>query len=174
MRLERRLHWLRIFAFLGIAVSLFLTYLYYTPQPFSSCILGDYFVCSLPTTAYARLDGIFHFLSADVGLALPAFSLPLPNTLLFLLAFALLFFISFQLPTRRPLFGLSSQHSFVLIKGIFYVLAAYSIFLTYLETYLLYTLCLFCIFLTFLIFASLILLIGMSPSQQTRGRHKKR
>lgn len=166
MQVARRLHWLRLTALLGSLFSLLLTYAYYTKSSF--CTLGDYFVCTLSETSYATLDGLYQFLSVGLGNTLPTATLGIPNGILFFLGFAALFFFSSRL-TPASLSGL---------KITFYILAAYAVFLTYAETYVLYTLCLVCFVVTVLIFVSLWLLIGVqtttSVPSKSRGVRQRR
>ena len=180
MHPARRLQWLRIFALFGMIFSAFLLYQYYIPQPSSPCILGGYFICTLTDTPYARLDGIFHFLAVDLGLAVPLYSLPFPNALLTFLAFFFLFFIALHLQHHQPTFGLSQKHAIMTLTVIFYLLAAYTVYLTYVETYILYTFCLFCFAVTLLTFGSLLLLVGspfsleQQPSMQRNPASSRR
>ncbi|HLC72561.1 MAG TPA: vitamin K epoxide reductase family protein [Candidatus Nanoarchaeia archaeon] len=173
MHLDRRLHWLRLFSFVGLLISAFLTYEYYNPQPSTLCTVGDYFVCSLSTSSYSSVDSIFYFLSVDLGLALPAVSFPMPHSLLFFLSFLFLLITAFHAQHQEPVFGLSSATALFWNKRLFFVLAGYSVFLTYVETYFLYTLCLFCLLVTFLIFASLWILVAHTV-QQPRGTSTRR
>ena len=176
MHPARRLQWLRIFALFGMVFSAFLLYQFYTPQPSSLCILGDYFVCTLTDTPYAQLDGLFHFFAIDLGWNVPLYSSPIPNALITFLAFFFLFFVALHLQHRQPIFGLSPKHALTTLKVIFYLLAAYGIYLTYVETYILYTFCLFCFTITLLIFGSLLLLIGSHTSleQQKKSSVQRR
>ena len=119
MHLARRLHWLRIVALIGSLLSLLLTYTYATGKG-SLCTLGDYFVCTLSETSYATVDGIFQFFSLTLGNTLPSASVGIPNSFIFLLGFLILLFFSYRF-TSSSLSGL---------KITFYILAAYSVFLT--------------------------------------------
>ncbi len=174
MQTAKRLHWLRLATLLGMLVSAFLTYQYYAPATTPSCTLGDYFVCDLGDNAYATLDSISHFLSSDLGLFLPTVSLPIPNALLFFVAFLLLFFVLFHTTQGHSSFGMKPATALSTLKVIFYVLGAYSVFLMYVETYVLYTLCLLCFVTTILIFASLWFLVGMSTKQPSSRSVKRR
>lgn len=169
MQQARQFHWLKTLALLGMILSAFLTYHYYAPEQTSPCILGDYFTCAMDTTPYARIDGIFHFLTVDLGVGTNLPSFPLPNDVLFFLAFFLLFFATSHLEDNQLFLGASPKQSRTTFKIIFYILAAYSIYLTYVQTYLLYTFCLLCFLTTLLIFASLWFLIALHflPSQKT-------
>ena len=164
MHPARRLQWLRIFALFGMVFSAFLLYHYYAPSSSPQCFIGDYFTCTLTDTPYSQLGGLFHFLAVDLGLPIPFYSLPVPNALITFLAFFFLFFASLHVQHRQSTFGLSPKHAFATLKIIFYLLAAYGVYLTYVETYLLYMFCLFCFAITLLIFGSLLLLIGAHTS----------
>lgn len=162
MQLARRLHLLRIVALLGSILSLLLLYNYYTGQD-SLCSLGDYFVCTFSETSYATLDGLYQFLSVGLGNTLPTDSLGIPNSLIFLLGFLALLLFTYKFKADY-VFG---------FKVTFYILAAYTVFLTYVETYRLYTLCLFCFVLTLLVFLSLWLLIGLHVSISAVRRKRR-
>ncbi len=168
MHADRRLHWLKVFSFVGLLLSAFLTYQYYALEPSTLCMVGDYFVCSLSASSYSTVDGIFYFLSVDLGLSLPVISFPIPNSLLFFLGFLFLLFTALH-PQRHP-------SALRWNKRLLFVLAGYSVFLTYVETYFLYTLCLFCLLGTFLIFASLWILVAHTgqPSRNIAAKRKRR
>ena len=175
MQLARQLHWLKVAALFGILLSAFLVYQQYAQQSVQPCIIGDYFVCTLIDTPYAYVDGLFHFLAVDLDLGTPLVSFPFPNALLFFLAF--LFFAVVQLQHQQPVFGMTPRKALATLKILFYIFAAYSIYLTYVETYILYTFCLFCFILTLLIFGSLWFLISLhlsSAQQRTSSRSKRR
>src|SRR3989344_536938 len=159
MHLARRLHWLRIVALIGSLLSLLLTYTYAT-RKVSLCSLGDYFVCTLSETSYATVDGIYQFFSLTLGNTLPSTSIGIPNSFIFLLGFLVLLFLSYRLKPSS-LSGL---------KITFYILAAYSVFLTYAETYVLYTLSLFGVVMSVLVFVSLWLLVGLHTSNSSSKR----
>ncbi|MDP1694284.1 MAG: hypothetical protein Q8L34_01970 [Candidatus Woesearchaeota archaeon] len=163
MHLARRLHWLRKVALLGSLLALFLTYAYVTGKG-SLCTLGDYFVCTLSETSYATVDGIYQFFSLTLGNTLPSTSVGIPNSFIFLLGFLVLFFLSYRL-TPSALSGL---------KVTFYILAAYSVFLTYAETYVLYTLSLLGIVMSVLVFVSLWLLVGLHTDSSSGKRLSKK
>jgi len=174
MHLPRRLQLIRTFAVLGILISLFLTFQSYQEDKNSWCVLGTYFDCALLESPYATLDGIFYFLTVDAGLSVPLYSLPLPNSLLFFLLFLFVFVASLNIHAGRVTYGMGPRKAAFVAKCLLYAAGVYVIYLTYVETYLLYSFCLLCAALTVLIFILLLLFIDLHLSFRSVLKRKRR
>lgn len=174
MHLPRRLQLIRILAVLGILISLFLTFQSYQEDKNSWCVLGTYFDCALLESPYATLDGIFYFLTVDMGASVPLYSLPIPNSVLFFLLFLFVFIVSLNIHAGRATYGMGQRKAAFVAKCLLYVAAAYTIYLMYVETYLLYSFCVLCAALTVLIFILLWLFIGLHLSFRSVLKRKRR
>lgn len=174
MHLPRRLQLMRVLAVLGILLSLFLTFQYYQEDKTSWCVLGTYVDCTLLESPYATLDGVFHFLAVDMGLPVPLYSLPLPNSVLFFLFFLFVFIIALNIHAGRDTYGMLPRKAAFVAKCLLYAAAVYTIYLTYVETYLLYSFCVLCAALTVLVFILLWLFIGLHLSFMSGLKRKRR
>ncbi len=144
--MNKKILWIRIVAILAIIVSGVLVNAHYKEDPSKFCVFGDKFDCDIVNQSpYANLDGVFYFISSDLGIPFPEFYLPIPVSIISILMFSLVI-------------GLTFKPKIKILKTLMVLSILFSIYLIYIEAFILLTYCIYCIILDLLIITETILI----------------
>lgn len=127
-RLRARTKWLALLSFVGAGLSFYLTYLHFVPEASTICQLGELFDCDVVNKSqYSEILGI-------------------PVSILGAGYYIAMFIFSALFSWKNDLFKGVDLHD--LFRGAFVVTAAgiaFSLYLTYVEAFVLYAFCIFCV-----------------------------
>ncbi|MDP3916835.1 MAG: vitamin K epoxide reductase family protein [Nanoarchaeota archaeon] len=160
---KKGLLWIRIIAILAILLSSLLVYEHYKTTPSEFCTFGESFDCDLVNkSAYSTIDGIFYFLSMDLGLhQIPLFYIPIPLSLMGILVFLFVLLSAHSINNKKNLFGIKPKNQIKVLKWLMVLSILLALYLIYIEKFILLMWCIYCLGLDILIVISAILIMRL-------------
>ncbi len=152
-KMNKKLLSIQILSILAMVISSVLLHSHYKEDPSKFCVFGDKFDCDIVNKSiYSELSGIFHFISTDLGIPFPQIYLHIPVSLISILVFLTVLTITFRIPkSNKPKRLLKTVNILMLLSILF------SIYLLYIEMFILLAYCIYCIALNIIILLTYIL-----------------